>query len=223
MTEAVERERWVPGAHRPVVPATADAAIEPAEDTPATEDTPAGGGAPAGGPVGAGSGGDGLAGELAAAAGRRWWNKWTLYLGAVVLLLAGFMGGVQVQKSYGDSNGAAPAAGRGQQRPAGGFAGARGGFPGGAGLPSGAPGGTDPAAAGGGANTTTGTVKLVDGTTLYVQTADGTVITVRTAGSTAVKIAKDGSLKDLKAGDPVTVEGATSDGTVTATRVTGQG
>jgi hypothetical protein len=65
-------------------------------------------------------------------------------------------------------------------------------------------------------------VKLVDGTTLYVETTDGTVLTVRTGGNTAIQIAKDGSLKDLKAGAPVTVEGTTANGTVTATKVTGE-
>ncbi|MFC0029238.1 hypothetical protein ACFFMM_06830 [Micromonospora chaiyaphumensis] len=170
---------------------------------------------------GSGSG-DGLAGDLAAAAGRRWWNRGTLYLGALVLVTGGFLGGVQVQKSYGESTaGPATAASRGQ-RGAGGF-----GFPGGpaaAGMPTGAPGGAAPNtgnSGAGGASTTTGTVKLVDGTTLYVETADGTVVTVRTSGDTAIKLARDGALKDLKAGDAVTVEGANSAGTVAATTVTG--
>ncbi|MGW0434327.1 hypothetical protein ACWDV4_17535 [Micromonospora sp. NPDC003197] len=167
--------------------------------------------------------GDGLAAQIAAAAGRRWWNKWTLCLGAVVLLLAGFMIGVQVQKSYGES--AAPAGrtatGPGQRGGTG-----QGGFPGGAGQPSGAPGGgarPTTAATGTTTTTTTGTVKLVDGTTIYVQTADGTVLTVRTGTDTTVRIARDGTLKELKAGDSVTVEGPSTAGTVTATSVTGQG
>ncbi|GAB2953831.1 hypothetical protein GCM10027280_47850 [Micromonospora polyrhachis] len=172
--------------------------------------------------------GDGLAAQIAAAAGRRWWNRWTLCLGAVVLLLAGFMIGVQVQKSYGEP--AAPAgrtaAGPGQRGGTG-----QGGFPGGAGQPSGAAGagqpgaGTRPTGAASGTtpSTTTGTVKLVDGTTIYVQTADGTVLTVRTGTDTTIRIARDGTLKELKAGDPVTVEGPSTAGTVTATSVTGQG
>jgi len=173
-----------------------------------------------------GSDDDGLAGEIAAAARRRWWNKWTVYLGAAALLLAGFLGGVEVQKSYGDpGTGGQAGAGTGQGGP-GGF---QGGGPGGGGPGGGGPGGqagpagtAGPAAGGGGADTTTGTVKLVDGTTLYLQTADGTVVTVRTGEETAISIAKDGSLKDLKAGDPVTVAGANSAGTVTATTITGQ-
>jgi hypothetical protein len=158
---------------------------------------------------------DGLRGELAAAAGRPWRNKWTMYLAAAVLLLAGFITGVQVQKSYGASGSAGGFAASGRAgRGGGGF----GGFPGGAaGLPSGAPG-----AVGGRARSTTGTVKLVDGSTIYVQTADGTVVTVRTDAGTAIQIAKRGALTDLKAGDTVTVDGSNSGGTVTATTVTSQ-
>ena len=175
--------------------------------------------------------GDGLATQIAAAAGRRWWNRWTLCLGAMVLLLAGFMIGVQVQKSYGEP--AAPAGrtatGPGQRGGTG-----QGGFPGGAGQPSGAPGAGQPGAGqpGGGlrptgaatgtTSTTTGTVKLVDGTTIYLQTADGTVVTVRTGTDTTVRIARDGTLKELRVGDQVTVEGSGTAGTVTATTVTGQ-
>jgi hypothetical protein len=154
---------------------------------------------------------DGLAAELARAAPRRWWNRGTLVLVAFALLLGGFLGGLQVQKNLGTeatASSARPGAGTGGARP-GGYGGT-GGFPGGA-----AP--TAAAAAG----PTTGTVKLVDGTTIYVETADGTVVTVRTGGDTAVRTARKGKLKDVKAGDTVSVQGAAdADGTVTATTVT---
>lgn len=150
-----------------------------------------------------------LADELAAAAPRRWWDRGTLVLGVVAVLLAGFLGGIGVQKHYGTTNataGAGPGAGR--------FAGYPGFGGGGRGAASAAP-----AAPAG----TTGTVKLVDGTTLYVQTADGTVVTVRTSGNTAVQTAAKATLKALKAGDAVTVAGAAdAEGTVTATSVTAQ-
>jgi hypothetical protein len=148
---------------------------------------------------------DGLAGELARAAPRRWWNRGTLVLGAVALLLGGFLGGLQVQQHYG--TGATAATGP---------AGARtGGFPGAFG------GGAAPAAAPTAAEPTTGKVKLVDGTTLYVETSDGTVVTVRTSGDTSVLSATEGKLKDVRAGDTVTVQGAADDeGTVTAGTVT---
>jgi hypothetical protein len=163
---------------------------------------------------------DGLATELAKSAPRVWWNRGTLVLGGVALILAGLLGGIQVQKHYGTATtaagaGAARGAFGGAGRGAGAYGGANG-FPGaGANGPSGAA--TAPAAASG----TTGTVKLVDGDTIYVQTADGTVVTVKTSGNTSVKTATKGTLKDVKAGASITVQGAAgSDGTVTATSVT---
>ncbi|GAA1882596.1 DUF5666 domain-containing protein [Asanoa iriomotensis] len=144
-----------------------------------------------------------LRAELAAAGARRWWNRWTLALGVLVLLLGGFVAGVQVQKAYGPEP--AAAAGPGGNRPGG--------------FPTAFPGrGAEPSAAAT-AQATTGTVKLVDGTTLYVQTEGGEVVTVRTSGETAVRTPS--ALKNLKPGDPVTVEGADDgSGTVTATSVT---
>jgi hypothetical protein len=183
-----------------VTPSSDDTAVLPAVTTAPD---------PATGPLGDRD--DGLAGELARAAPRRWWNRGTLVLGAVALLLGGFLGGLQVQKHYGTSTSTATA-GR-----AGGATGARaGGFPGGA-FGGGATPAPTPAAAG----PTTGQVKLVDGTTIYVETSDGTVVTVRTGGDTTVQSATKGKLKDVKAGDTVSVQGtADSEGTVTATTVT---
>lgn len=157
---------------------------------------------------------DGLAAELAAAAPRRWWNRGTLVLGVIALVLAGFLGGLQVQKHFG----AAPASSAQNGRPTG-FPGGFGG-PGRGGLPSGAPDGA-PATGGTAAAGTNGTVKLVDGTTIYVQTPDGSVVTVKTGKDTAVRTATQGTVKDVKAGDSVSVQGAAdASGTVTATTVT---
>ncbi|WP_433532397.1 hypothetical protein ACQPYA_10365 [Micromonospora sp. CA-263727] len=156
---------------------------------------------------------DGLATELVALAGRRWWNRWTVYLGAVALAMAGFAGGVLVEREYGTPASGSPAGAR--PGPAG-----TAGFPGGRQQGDGAPGGVTNPDGATGAAATTGTVKLVDGTTLYVQSADGTVITVRTTDDTAVRVAEAGVLTDLKVGDPVTVQGADSAGTVTATTIT---
>jgi hypothetical protein len=155
---------------------------------------------------------DVLADELAAAAPRRWWNRGTLVLGVVAVLLAGFLGGIQVQKHYGTTTATAGRAGAGAAR----FPGYPGGFGG-----TGRTGAS--AAPATGTTGTAGTVKLVDGDTLYVQTADGTVVTVRTSADTAVRSAAKAKLKDLKAGEPVTVAGAAdAEGTVTATSVTAQ-
>ncbi|MFG1866738.1 hypothetical protein [Micromonospora arborensis] len=161
-----------------------------------------------------------LRGALAAAAPRRWWNRATPVLGALVLVLAGFLGGVHVQQRWGEPSSTAGSS--------------RAGFPGG--FPTAFPGaagrgqngaGQNGAGAPGGATapaTTSGKVKLVDGGTLYVETADGTVVTVRTTDDTAVRVAEVSKLTALKAGQSVTVQGGpAADGTVTATTVTAGG
>ncbi|WFF02705.1 DUF5666 domain-containing protein [Micromonospora sp. WMMD964] len=157
-----------------------------------------------------------LTAALAAAAPRRWWNRGTVVLAAMLLVLGGFVGGAQAQKRWGET----PTAARTSRS---------GGLPGG--LPSAFPGGgsgrsgsgteASPAAAG---SATTGKVKLVDGGVLYLETADGGVVTVRTNGNTAVRTSQATELAELKAGQTVSVQGArTADGTVTATAVTATG
>ncbi|WP_067500820.1 hypothetical protein [Actinoplanes sp. TFC3] len=177
---------------------------------------------------------DDLAAELAKAAPRKWWSKTTIGLGAAVLLCGGFVGGLQVQKHYGTSQSTAArpgggTGGTGRGNFGGGYYGgqnaggqnaggqnAGGQNPGGGAMPGAAAPGASAAA-----GSTTGKVKLVDGSTVYVETSDGTVVTVKTSGSTAVETATKGKLKDLKAGDSVSVQGsAGTDGTVTASAVT---
>ena len=137
-------------------------------------------------------------------------NRATYILVALVIGVAGFVAGAQVQKSYGTAPaGAAP----------------RNNFP--TALPSGFTGfgnrgnggnaGTGTGGAAGGRGIT-GTVKLVDGTTVYVVEADGTVVTVKTSGTTTVSV--PGALGDLKPGQTVSVQGENSDNTVTATSIT---
>lgn len=184
-----EQWRGEPGAHREA--STVELFPEP--PSPAEDESPD----------------DGLSAQLAAAAPRRWWSRTTVYLAGAALLVAGFLGGVQVQKSYGST----PTSGGAGNFPpvAGGY------FPRQNGAGQGQQGGASGAARGG----TSGTIKLVDGGTVYVQTATGDVITIKTNGGTKVAVAKAGALKDLKAGDAVTVQGSTAaDGTVTATTVT---
>jgi hypothetical protein len=158
---------------------------------------------------------DGLSAELAAAAPKQWWNKGTVGLGVALLLMGGFLGGVQAQKQWGTSTTTAASG-----FPGGGLRGS-GGFPGGLSA-SGAPGGfgQQPATASPD-ESTTGKVKLVNGKTIYVETEDGTVVTVKTDGTTTISTATKGKLSDLKAGQSITVEGAAAaDGSVTATAVT---
>jgi hypothetical protein len=155
---------------------------------------------------------DDLNERITKAAPRRLANRATYVLAGLALLVAGFVGGAQVQKSYGT----APAAtgGPGGVNPAAlasQFAG-RGAQ--GANGANGANGGGQTGTRGG----ITGTVKLVDGTTVYVETADGQTLIVKTSGTTTVSA--PGALKDLTAGSSVTIVGQNADGTVTATSIT---
>jgi hypothetical protein len=149
---------------------------------------------------------DDLAEQLEERAPRRLANRGTVVLGALVLVVAGFLAGAQVQKHWGTATTQAAS-------PFGNFprTGASG-FPGGFGAQN---------SAAASASATTGTVKLVDGNTVYIQTADGNTVTVKTSGTTSVQVSQAGSVKDLTAGATVSVEGRTgSDGTVAATRIT---
>jgi hypothetical protein len=164
-----------------------------------------------------------LADELAAAPRpRRRPPSVTVLLGAGVLIVAGFIGGVQADKHWGTKKSPGAAAlinqfaarrsGQGGQG-AGGLGGNGGG--GGSGRRA-QSGGTSTSGSG---NGTVGTVKLVDGDIIYVETTDG-VVRVKTTGSTKVTIARKAAPKDLKAGSPVVVQGTPGqDGTVTATSV----
>ncbi|MCO5992729.1 hypothetical protein [Actinoallomurus rhizosphaericola] len=173
-----------------------------------------------------------LAKELAAAEPRkeRRLPSATMALAAGVLIVAGFVGGVQADKHWGKKQTAAgfPQFSRSGQGGAGfpglGGAGGRagafgGGAQGGATGRGGAAGngfGTGAAPGGG----TTGTVKLVDGDIIYVQTANG-IVRVKTTGSTKVSVTKNAKVKDLKTGASVVVQGTPGqDGDVTATTVT---
>ncbi|WP_034213463.1 hypothetical protein [Actinoplanes subtropicus] len=162
---------------------------------------------------------DDLSDQLAERAPRRIVTRTTIALGVLALLVAGFVGGTQVQKRWGESSTSA------QSNP---FAGLGSGFPqiGASGIPGGFPTGTgtgqqtDTGSQGTGGGTT-GKVKLIDGNTVYIVTTDGQTITVKTGTGTAVQIPKKGSVKDLKTGSTVTVDGTTgSDGTVAATKIT---
>jgi hypothetical protein len=127
----------------------------------------------------------------------------TLALVGLVVLVSGFVGGVLVQKSYGQAPAAAannfPA-----NLPAGGF--------------QGQPGQGRGNQAG---SATTGTIKLIDGTTVYLTLANGDIATVKTSDQTAVQ--QPAALTDLKVGQSVTVQGsAGTDGIITATSVTAE-
>jgi hypothetical protein len=68
--------------------------------------------------------------------------------------------------------------------------------------------------------TTVGTVKLVDGNNVYVQDVSGNVVKYTTNGSTTVTLSTTGTVKQLKPGTSVIVQGsAANDGTSTAASI----
>jgi hypothetical protein len=150
-----------------------------------------------------------LSTELAARPPRRVRPGPTLYLGAGVLLVGGFLGGVQAQKHWGPQPASSSSANALQQAIASRFGGSG----------TGGQNGTQQGRSGTG-NITLGTVKLVDGKTIYLQTSTGGVVQVTTDDSTKIQVAKEGNLKDLAAGSTVIVQGVPgANGTVKATSV----
>jgi hypothetical protein len=150
----------------------------------------------------------------------------TLYLGAAVLVVAGFVGGIQADKQWGGNKSSANSAfpGAANRQGAGGtgrYLGGGGGFPGAGGTGNQSPGTTPGGAqSGAGGNATTGTVKMVDGSTVYVTTPNG-IVAVKTNGTTKIRIMKNGKVQDLAPGSTVVVQGAPgSDGSVTASAIT---
>jgi hypothetical protein len=154
---------------------------------------------------------DDLSAELAKRAPRGTPGRTTLVLGGAVLIVAGFLGGVVVQKNWGTTAASTPAANAGAANAGAGFAGR-----GGTGTASAAPGAQRGAAA-----PTTGTVKFVDGTTIYLTTAAGETITVKTTGTTTIRTEQTTALTDIPVGATVSVQGtADAEGTITATQLT---
>jgi hypothetical protein len=140
---------------------------------------------------------------------KRGFGKVTLGLGAAVLLVASFFGGVATHAAI-----AKPAAASSNQNQARGNGNRQ--FPGGGGTGGGQNGQGTPGARG-----TVGTVDHVDGTDVYVKTQDGKTVKVSTSDTTRIRITQDGKVADLKAGSNVIVQGTTgSDGTVTAQTIT---
>jgi hypothetical protein len=173
-----------------------------------------------------------LAAELAAAPRpRRKVPSVTVLLAAGLLVVAGFLGGIQADKHWGanrptDASDILNRLRRGGGGNLGGLGGGNsgggnlgGGNFGGGNLGGGQRGGQAGAGTSASGDATTGTVKLVDGDIIYVQTATG-VVRVKTTGSTKVTVAKKAKPADIKAGSSVVVQGTPGqDGSVTATSV----
>lgn len=137
-------------------------------------------------------------------------RRFTIALVAALLVMAGFVGGIAAQKSFGSTSAsAAPSGfGAGQAPPGGATAGGQGqGQPQGQGQGQG--------------DVTAGTVKMVDAGTVYVTTASGATVKVATTDSSRVVKMSVGTAGDITPGDSIVVQGnAGADGTVAATSVT---
>ena len=153
---------------------------------------------------------DDLAVALAARPPKLKLPRATLALSAAVLICAGFIGGVLVEKSSAGTGGGRAAFNTSGFTGGGFTGGTRGGFGGATGA------GTATAAAG-----ISGTITVVSGNTLYVTSSTGTVYTVQISGTTAISVAQSGTAGDLKAGQSVTIAGSPgTNGDVTATSIT---
>ena len=130
---------------------------------------------------------------------------------ALLLVAAGFWCGAIVEKRHAASsaNGGAAAA-FARFRSIGGTTGASG-----ASGPAGFPGGFGGSTAG-----TTGTISVIDGDTLYILTSTGALVKVALGASTTVTRNAKSQPIDLRPGDTVVIQGATSkNGDVAATSV----
>ena len=121
-------------------------------------------------------------------------------LAALLVAAAGFIGGVEAQKSQGSSGNATAAAAL--QAGGGGTSGRPGGF------------------AGASGNATVGSVKSKDGRWLYVQDTSGNTVKVRTTSTSKVTRTAKASPSAIHPGDRVIIEGTkSSGGTITATQI----
>ncbi len=144
---------------------------------------------------------------------RRWLNRKSAALAAVITCAGGFYGGVRVEKSQLGSTATAAtpaAAGAGATGGAGGGAGARDAFAGGA--------------AGGGGNASFGTVSSVNGNTIYLTDSSGNTVKVTLSSATEITKNESVSKASIRPGDAVVIQGVkSSSGTITATSVSDSG
>lgn len=158
-----------------------------------------------------------------------------LFLIAVTIAAAGFLGGVLAQKgSEGEGSGSLPGGGNLPSFTTGASGAEAGGTEGGeasTGTPSaaleaaGGEGASAEAGAsglpsvGGTESAASGTVTSVEGHTIYVKEADGTVVAVKVGDGATVTRNSDVNAKKIHPGDSVTVEGSKNGSTVKASSV----
>jgi Domain of unknown function (DUF5666) len=144
---------------------------------------------------------------------RRFFNRKTAALGAVVACAAGFLGGIEIEKSQLSTTASAATAPAGNAASAATGTGARPGFGFGGG-----------GAGGGGGAASFGTVSSVSGNTIYVTQASGNTVKVTLSSATKITKSQSTSKSALHPGDAIVVQGATGkNGTVAATSVSDSG
>src|SRR2546423_2756611 len=138
---------------------------------------------------------------------RRFFNRKTAALGVVVACAAGFLAGIEIEKSQLSTTASAATAPAGTAG-----TGAR------AGLGGGAAGG------GGGAAASFGTVSSVNGNTIYLTEASGNTVKVTLSSATKITKSQAVSKASVRPGDAVVIQGLKgSNGTIAATSVSDTG
>jgi hypothetical protein len=143
---------------------------------------------------------------------RRFLNRKSAVLAALVTAAAGFFAGVEIEKSQ-LSTTATAATSTGSATGAGAAAGARGGFAfagrGGAG--------------GAGGNASVGTVSSVNGNTIYLTEPTGNTVKVTLSSATKISKSQTSSKSSVRPGDSVVVQGVSSNGQTAATSISDSG
>jgi hypothetical protein len=147
---------------------------------------------------------------------RRFFNRRSAALAAVITCAAGFYAGVRVEKSQ-LSTASATASATGAQ--AGGSTATRSSVPGGF-----AGGGQFGGGAGGGGNASLGTISSVSGNTLYLTDTTGNTVKVTLSSATKLTKSLGVSKSSLRPGDSIVVQGVkSSSGTIVATSLSDTG
>jgi len=142
---------------------------------------------------------------------RRFLNRKSAALAAAITCIAGFLAGVEIEKSQLSNTATATAA------TSSGAAGASGGA--GAGARAGFLGG-----AGGGGNASIGTIASVNGKTIYLTDSSGNTVKVTLSSATKITKSTPVSKTSVRPGDTVVIQGLkNSNGTITATSVSDNG
>jgi hypothetical protein len=147
---------------------------------------------------------------------RRFFNRQTAALGAMVACAAGFLAGIEIEKSQLSSTTSAAIAPAGTPGSAATGAGARTGF--------GFGGGAAGAGAGAGGAASFGTISSVNGNTIYVTDASGNTVKVKLSSATKITKSQSTSKSSLHPGDALVIQGAAGkNGTLAATSVSDSG